>query len=59
MEEKVAAKRKTQTSVSSYFESEIHNSNPILDKSPIDCIATNMHSGSEDYSQLSRGKQCC
>ena len=43
MEEKVAAKRQTHISVSSYFESEIHNSNPILDKPPIHCVATNKH----------------
>lgn len=54
-EENVGNKRHAHTSVSSNYESKMSKSNEILD---IQCVAAMMHQGSEDFSELSRGRQC-
>lgn len=54
-EENVGNKRHAHTSVSSNYESKRNKSNEILE---IQCVAAMMHQGSEDFSELSRGRQC-
>lgn len=54
-EENVGNKRHAHTSVSSNYESKMNKSNEILE---IQCVAAMMHQGSEDFSELSRGRQC-
>lgn len=54
-EENVGNKRHAHTSVSSNYESKRNKSNEILE---IQCVAAMMHQGSENISELSRGRQC-
>lgn len=54
-EEIVGNIRHAHTSVSSNYDSKMSKSNEILD---IQCVAAMMHQGSEEFSELSRGRQC-